>query len=254
LNPNLNPGQSGNPELLANEPGGTTLLFSDKPTDPCLYGGNSAGVKGCNGKNAPKIAKPLQFQTHLVGINSTGKATDLGIGFNWFSNFNGKSGGTGTSKNFSPIDPGSGTGGITVTNVSETTNYQYPKGVGVTAINGAQISSPPSSSELLTGNQISVTTSGFAYSRVTQGFEGSVQVTNESSTSIGGPFQIVLDSLPAGVSVQNTTTTFGGWPYITVSSAGVLAVGQSASANFGLLNPTAESINFSPVTYSGSFN
>jgi hypothetical protein len=114
---------------------GYTLSFSDTPADRCLPGGNSAGVKGCNGSNAP-AGSFLGFTTHLAGVNMDGTATDLGIGFTWTSTFNGTSGGTSTTKNALPPDPG-GTGGVTVTSVNQITTYTY-NAVTVGGVNALQ--------------------------------------------------------------------------------------------------------------------
>lgn len=122
---------------LASHETTNVLSFFDAPADPCLPGGNSIGVPGCNGSNAP-AGSYLGFTTHLVGILADGSPVDLGIGFSWTSTFNGTSGGVATTKNDRPVDIGSGTGGITITGVQDTTNYQY-NGIVVTAVNGAPI-------------------------------------------------------------------------------------------------------------------
>lgn len=122
---------------LASHETTNVLSFSDTPADPCLPGGNSTGVQGCNGSNAP-AGSSLGFTTHLAGVLADGSPVDLGIGFSWTSTFNGTSGGVATTKNDRPVDPGSGTGGITITGVQNTTNYQY-NGIVVTTVNGVPI-------------------------------------------------------------------------------------------------------------------
>ena len=109
-------------------------------------------------------------------------------------------------------------------------------------------------STLLGGSQIAVTSSGLAYSRVSQTFNGTVTITNISNSTIVGPFQIVLYSLTAGATLMNATGAFGEWSYVTVPAAGSLAPGQSASVTVEFKNPSNATINFTPVTYSGSFN
>jgi hypothetical protein len=245
-NPNPNPGQSGPAELLNNEPGGTggtQLLFSDGPTDPCLYGGTWAGTAACNGTSAG-AGQTVQFITHLVGINPDGSAHDLWVGFTWYSNNNGTSGGAAIEKNPQPRDPGSGTGGATVTSVNETTNYRYPTAPGVS----------PSTLTFLGGTQISTTGSGLAYSRVSKTFTGTLTIKNISNNAINGPFQIVLTSMPSGVTLVNATGTTGGFPYITIPTASSLEPGQSASVNIQISNPAGVLINSVPLVYSGSFD
>lgn len=243
-NPNL--GSTGQSELAAHEPGGmdgTQLNFADGPKDPCLHGGAWAGTADCNGTSAAPGAT-VQFITHLAGVNADGTAHDLMVGFAWYSYNNGTSGGAATEKDPQPMDPGSGTGGATVTSVSETTNYHYPTAPGVS----------PSTLTFLDRNQISATASGLAYSRVSKLFIGTATVTNVSDSTISGPFQIVLTSMPSGVTLVNATGTTGGFPYITVPAVTSLGPGQSASVNIQISNPAGVLINSVPLVYSGSFD
>jgi len=125
---------ASNPLSLAFNETATTLSFFDAPADPCLPGGSGAG---CSGLTAP-VGSNLAFTTHLVGIMGAlpgASVIDTGIGFSWTDTYNGTSGGIAAINSFQPVDPGSGTGGITVTSVNEITNYQY-NGLGVTAVNG----------------------------------------------------------------------------------------------------------------------
>ena len=220
----------------------TTLSFYDSPQDPCLAGANPSLVATyCGGNTAPAGSK-LAFTTHLVGIQGDlpGAAViDTGQGFSWTDTFNGTSGGIPALNNPNPVDPGSGSGGITVTASSETTNYQ------------SGTSTPPI---LLYGNQISTTGSGLAYSRVSKLFVGTLTITNESENTITGPFQIVLDSLQSNVTLANATGSFGGWPYLTVPNVTNLEPGQSATVAVRFSNPTNEILNVVPMVYSGSFD
>jgi len=258
--------------LAANEipsgPNATMLSFQDTPGDPCLPGGDMkirkaiilAGLapQSCLAGVSANNKKPYEaFTTHLVGIfgDLPGAAVvDTGIGFDWITTNNGTTGGITVLNTVLPRDPGSGTGGVTVTNVNEITSYQYPKSFGVTAINGTPVSPQSSTSTLLTPDRIAATASGLAYSRVTQTFNGTVTITNISSSSIAGPFQIVLNSLTSGVTLTNATGSFGGWQYVTVPGVGSLAPGQSATVNVEFKNPSNAAITLSPIPYSGSFN
>ena len=239
--------------LTANETLPYTLNFGDAPADNCLPGGSGAS---CGGKTATSGA--IAFTTHLVGLVGSGPGygiQDTGVGFSWISTFNGTSGRISVLNSTTPVDPGSGTGTATVTNVSNTASYQYPKGVGISAINGTTISTtnitPPS---LLGAGQVAITSSGLAYSRVTQTFNGAVTVANVSNATITGPFEVVLDSLTTGVTLTNATSTFGGWGFVTVTSVGSLPPNMSAAANLVFINPANAKVAFSPVPYSGSFN
>lgn len=125
---------------LANHETTTTLKFHDAPADPCLPGGSKANTPACNNTAEPAGSQG-GYTTHLAGVNADGTATDLGIGFTWTSNYNGSTGGSAIKKTDLPADPG-GTGGATITNVQEITNYQY-NGVAVTTVNGAPVTGTP---------------------------------------------------------------------------------------------------------------
>ncbi len=120
---------------------GSTLQFHDTPSDRCLPGGNSAGVKGCDGANAAP-GSALGFETHLVGILPDGSPLDLGIGFTWEATFNGSSSGINSTANLQVVDPGSGTGGNTVTAETKVTSYVY-QGLTVTTVDDAPVSHLP---------------------------------------------------------------------------------------------------------------
>ncbi len=98
------------------------LKFQDDPTNPCLPGGTG---NGCGGKTAP-VGSRMAFYTSLVGVNPDGSPAITGIGFSWYSTFNGTSGGIATTKNINPPDPGSGTGGVTVTSIQEVATFTAP--------------------------------------------------------------------------------------------------------------------------------
>jgi len=225
------------------------------PKDPCFTGGGAVGTASCGFSSVPLLQGYLAFTTHLAGINTDGSATDLGIGWAWTDTYNGGSSGNITTATDVDDSPVGGTGGVAIVGGSQTTSYQYPKSVGVLAINGNPVSSPTSASTvLLSGTQVSTTASGLAYSRVSQTFNGTVTIRNISSATINGPFQVVLAFLPTGTTVVNATSTFGGFPYVTIAGVGSLSPGQSASASVEFKNASNATINFSPIPYAGSFN
>jgi hypothetical protein len=243
---------ASDPLSLAANVTNNTLSFFDAPADPCLPGGTGAP---CGGHTAPG-GSYLGFTTHLVGIMGTlpgASVIDTGIGFTWVDTFNGTSGSLAVSNSYLPVDPNSGTGGVTVTSVNDVTTYQYPKSIGVTTINGLPVGSPPPLT-LLTGQQITTTASGLAYSRATQTFAGTVTITNISNGIIEGPLQIVFNSLPSGVTLTNATGSFGGFSYITVAGLSSLGPSNSASVTVQFKNPSLAKINFVPLVYTGGFN
>jgi hypothetical protein len=227
-----------------------SLTSYDSPTDPCIAGplgipSNayllSSYVRALCGNNTTARGAQINFTTHLAGINSDGSAVDLGIGYTWTSNFNGTFGGIATTASYGPVDPGSGVGGITITSVNNTTNYEY-------------LGTPVRQAVLLSGSQIAITASGLTYSRVSQTFNGTVTITNRGTSSIAGPFQILMSGLSAGATMVNSTLSFGGFPYIVVPNVSSLAPGQSATVNVQFKNPSNAAITFIPLSYSGSLN
>jgi len=100
--------------------------------------------------------------------------------------------------------------------------------------------------------QLTVQASGLAYSRVNQTFSGTVKVENSSLNTVSGPIQLLLTSLPAGVTLANSTGTFDESPFITVPVTS-LAPGETTAVNVIFRNPSNARINFTPKIYSGSF-
>ena len=134
----------------------------------------------------------------------------------WNTTFNGTAGGTscltpsscGQSLGIYPINPGSGTGGATIT-----------------SINGVQLPS------VVLPSQVATTTSGLAYSRVSQTFNGTVTLTNISGSAISGPLQILFMGMPINVTLVNATANLSGTPYLTVPAVISLAAGQVSDCN-----------------------
>ena len=95
----------------------TSLTYSDNPTDPCLFGGSGLG---CNGMTETSVnALPLAFMTELVGVPLSDPSHPVGLfPFTWIDTFNGTSGGIPKLANLSDVDPGSGTGGVTLLSVN----------------------------------------------------------------------------------------------------------------------------------------
>jgi hypothetical protein len=158
----------------------TTLSFLDDPANHALPDGSF-----------------MAFSTSLVGVSNAAIPGSVSCGPNqkvaryctylsswkWRSNFNGMAGGVSQTFSIYPIDPGSGTGGVTITSID-----------GVTL--------PP----VLTSSQVEVTASGLAYSRVSQTFDGTLTVSNISSSPIIGPLQILFFGLPVNVALVNATS------------------------------------------------
>jgi len=197
-----------------------TLSFSDAPSNPCLLGGV--------GTNCPEFSaqfSDMRFTTKLVGVKNDNTVVDM-FSWNWISTYNGTTGGIVATANLTMVDPGSGTGGVTIT-----------------SINGFQLNPVDSS-------QVAVTASGLSYSRVSQTFNGTVTITNISDSTINGPFQLVFMALPSGVMLTNASDMFYGNPFLTVS--GTLSPGQSSTAAVQFKNPSNATIHSTPTIYAGS--
>ena len=82
-----------NGELLQHETGGLTLTFHDTPTNPCFPGGRGAGTPSCQNMTAPP-GSYKGFTTRLAGVLPDNSPVDLGVGFNWTSDYNGTGGTT----------------------------------------------------------------------------------------------------------------------------------------------------------------
>ena len=125
----------GLPVSLSNFETATVLSFEDAPCDPCISGpfGPSGAYlllpgADCGNMTPAPYMSFMAFTTHLAGVNAGGSSgSDLGIGFNWSSTFNGTSGGIATTRNLGSVDPGSGTGGITIAGMTSATTYQPPE-------------------------------------------------------------------------------------------------------------------------------
>jgi probable HAF family extracellular repeat protein len=187
----------------------------------------------------------IAITTQLVGIcgglspacnsNSSGLSAPL-FQWTWKTNFSGGNPGIGGiyeegTINYLSDDPGIGTGGVTLTN-----------------INGVQLPL------VITPSQVLTTASGLAYSRVSKTFNGTVTLTNISSSAITGPLQILFFGMPANVTLVNATGNLSGTPYLTVPNVIILAPSQSATVSMKLSNPSNATINLTPVIYSGSIN
>lgn len=100
--------------------------------------------------------------------------------------------------------------------------------------------------------QVRVKQTGFALNRVTGIWAATMTLTNTSGAAINGPIQVVLTQLTPGVTMVNSSGMQGVSPFITVA-AGPLAPGASASVSIQFTNPSNGLINFTPLTYSGTF-
>jgi hypothetical protein len=218
---------SPGPDGMTNT-GGTTLSFEDNPMIHALPGDPPS--------TNPMPGHFVAFWTALVGVYANGNPSLPLKSWTWNSTWGcganvACNGGVTVDQgqSLSSSGPGSGTGGVTVT-----------------SINGIQLPTVVSSS------QIATTASGLAYSRVSQTFNGTVTITNISGSLISGPLQILFMGMPANVTLTNDTGNLSGTPYLTVPAASGLAPGQSVTVSVRFKNPSNTTINFTPAIYSGN--
>lgn len=216
----------------------TVLSFFDRPADPCLPGPGGAPsatykankmVPGIGGVLTPiqtlcpkldPAGSQLAFTTHLVGLSSGGGSVDLGIGFSWTSTFNGTVGhiAVTASDPSMEVDPGSGTGGITVTSYNGTTTYG---GVAVVGVNGAA------------PGTIAFLTSGDSCNGVFTGtFDGDVTV------SAGQDCEFINGTITGNVQVHGGNVVLSGdliGGDVQINNAGTFSIGPFTTIEGNLL-------------------
>jgi hypothetical protein len=194
----------------------TTFTFQDGP--------GRTSFRGVPPATNPPAGQFLAFKTAFVGVVGAGVTRKIYPLFSWTWNttFNGE-----TCLSYFSC----GTGGITIT-----------------SINGVQLPT------VIPDEQVATAASGLAFSRVTQTFNGTITLTNISSASLNGPFQLLLTGLPADVTLANATGNLSGTPYLTVPNLGTLAPNQSITVGVQFKNPFNAVINLTPAIYSGSIN
>jgi hypothetical protein len=107
---------------IVSSPDGTTLSMVDAPAD--------SNLRGVPPSANPPAGSFVAFFTDLVGVDTKGNVTPL-YSWTWNSTFNGTAGGASQTASFYPIDPGSGTGGVTITSINGVP--QAPPSVSCTA-------------------------------------------------------------------------------------------------------------------------
>ncbi len=129
---------------LAHNETANTLSFVDYPSDPCLPGGDPGLQMRFCSNSSSSLFSDLEFTTKLVGIRKDGSIIPNLFSWKWKSTFNGvcdaygNCSGTGgivaimpTISNYLPVDPASGSGGVTITSVNAV--LQTPPSVRCTA-------------------------------------------------------------------------------------------------------------------------
>jgi predicted extracellular nuclease len=94
--------------------------------------------------------------------------------------------------------------------------------------------------------------SGIALNRVTGKYTGTVKVTNSSGAAINGPLHLVLQGLPAGVTLDGKSGEQGGAPYLTLPGTS-LGAGASVTVTTTFTNPSKTSIGYTAKLINGTF-
>ncbi|MGH9805995.1 MAG: hypothetical protein ACRD9W_01815 [Terriglobia bacterium] len=110
----------------------------------------------------------------------------------------------------------------------------------------------PASATDVTG-QVSIASSGLAYSRISKRYSGTVTITNTSGAAVIGPLQLTLGNLSAGATLTNANGVGPNGPYVTALSNGSLAPGASVTATIRIAAPQTTSPMFTPQVFSGNF-
>jgi predicted extracellular nuclease len=97
---------------------------------------------------------------------------------------------------------------------------------------------------------VKVARSGLTLNRGNGKMTGTVTFTNTSSSALAGPLTFRLDSLTAGITLDNASGAQNGAPYITLP--GGLAVGASVTVTTTFSNPNKTAITYTPVLLSGA--
>jgi pectate lyase len=101
-------------------------------------------------------------------------------------------------------------------------------------------------------SSFSVLRSGLAWNRITNKYSASITLTNTSGAALTGPFQLVLNNLTAGVTLDNATGMRDGAPYVTVAGTSI-AAGASLTVPLTYSNPGKLAIAYTNSIYIGSF-
>ena len=92
--------------------------------------------------------------------------------------------------------------------------------------------------------QVHAVSSGLIYNPSTQLFNGNVTITNAGTTTLTGPFPLVFQGLPAGVTLADAIGTTGaGAPYVSDDLA-TLPPGQSSTTAVQFKDPQFASITY----------
>jgi predicted extracellular nuclease len=101
--------------------------------------------------------------------------------------------------------------------------------------------------------QVSITSTGLSYSRITKQYTGTVTITNTGNVALNSPLQLVLANLTAGDTLANATGVSANGPYVTALAGGSLAPGASVPVAIRINGPQATAPSYTGMVFSGTF-
>jgi len=99
---------------------------------------------------------------------------------------------------------------------------------------------------------VNVVLGGFSINRATGKTSGNVMITNKSAQALTGPLHLVLQGLPAGITLDNASGTRNGAPYVTLSHASI-APGATITIGTTFTNGAKRNFIYTPQLISGAF-
>ena len=94
--------------------------------------------------------------------------------------------------------------------------------------------------------------SGLTWNRITNKYSGSITLTNASGAAMSGPFQVSLENLPEGVTLDNASGIRNSAPYITLA-ANSIGPGASVTVPLVFANPNRVAIGYKHAVLIGTF-
>lgn len=91
--------------------------------------------------------------------------------------------------------------------------------------------------------------SGLSYNAGSQIYTGQITLTNTGTVPLLAPLKLVIEGLPAGVTVVNAAGSYYSLPYLKLS--GSLAPGVSQSVQVQFKNTSSSTITYTPAAYTG---